>query len=138
MRKYGLVALGGGLGSVIRFGVTQWMAPFPVWPFTAVLVINVTGCFLISFLNFLSDPSGQIYLGPNGRIFLLAGICGGYTTFSTFSLISFNVTRRSAFLELWLNIGLSHLLCLLAIWIGAIAAARLPRIAANLMRRRRS
>lgn len=138
MRKYGLVALGGGLGSLIRFGITQWMAPLPVWPFVAVLLINVSGCFLISFLNFLSDPSGQIYLGPNSRVFLLVGICGGYTTFSTFSLIAFNAARHSAFLELWLNIGLSHLLCLLAIWAGAIAAARFPRMVANLTRWRRS
>lgn len=128
MRKYGLVAVGGGLGSLIRFWITQWMATMPVWPFTSVLLINVTGCFLISFLNFLSDPSGEIYLGPNSRIFLLVGICGGYTTFSTFSLISFDAARHSGFSELWLNIGLSHLLCLLAIWLGAIAAAQFARI----------
>jgi len=138
MRKYGLVALGGGLGSLMRFGVTQWMAPLPLWPFASVLLVNVTGCFLISFLNFLSDPAGDIYLGPNSRVFLLVGICGGYTTFSTFSLISFSAAQHRAFLQLWLNIGLSHLLCLVAIWIGAIVAARLPRIVGNLVRRRRT
>jgi fluoride exporter len=138
MRKYVLVALGGGLGSVLRFGITQWMAPLPVWPFTAVLFINFTGCFLISFLNFLSDPAGEIYLGPNSRIFLLVGICGGYTTFSTFSLISFNAARQNALPELCLNISLSHLLCLLAVWFGAIAAAHFPRIVVGLVRWLRS
>ena len=138
MKKYSLVALGGGLGSLIRFGITQWMAPMPVWPFVSVLLVNVTGCFLISFLNFLSDPAGDFYLRPNSRVFLLVGICGGYTTFSTFTLISFNAAQHRAFLQLWLNIGLSHLLCLLAIWVGAIAASRLPRIVANLSRNRPS
>jgi CrcB protein len=138
MKKYGLVALGGGLGSLMRFGITQWMAPMPVWPFVSVLLVNVTGCFLISFLNFLSDPAGDFYLRPNSRVFLLVGICGGYTTFSTFSLISFNAAQHRAFLQLGLNIGLSHLLCLLAIWVGAITASRLPRIVANLSRKRPS
>ena len=134
MRKYALVAIGGGLGTLIRFGVTQWMASLPVWPFAAVLLVNISGCFLISFLNFLSDPAGQIYLGPNSRVFLLVGICGGYTTFSTFSLISFNAASHRDFLDLCLNIGLSHLLCLVVVWFGAMTAAQFPRMVMRLMR----
>jgi fluoride exporter len=128
------VGIGGGLGSLLRFGIAQWMATVPVWPPLSILLINISGCFLISLLNFVSDPSGEIYLGPNSRIFLMVGVCGGYTTFSTFSLISFNALRHAAVTDLWLNIGLSHLLCLLAIWGGAVVASRFPQALATVTR----
>jgi CrcB protein len=134
MRRYALVGIGGGLGSLLRFGIAQWMATMPVWPPLSILLINISGCFLISLLNFVSDPSGEIYLGPNSRIFLMVGVCGGYTTFSTFSLISFNALRHAAVTDLWLNIGLSHLLCLLAIWGGAVVASRFPQALATVTR----
>jgi fluoride exporter len=114
------------------------MTSIPVWSPLPILIVNVTGCFLISFLNFVSDPAGGLYLGPNSRVFLMVGVCGGYTTFSTFSLISFNALRHDAAMDLWLNIGLSHLLCLLAIWTGALVASRFPRAIANVTRLLRS
>jgi fluoride exporter len=126
MRKYSLVAIGGGIGSLARFGITQLMAPIPLWTPLSLLVVNTSGCFLIAFLNFVSDPSGHIYLGPSSRLFLLVGVCGGYTTFSSFSLVSFNAARHGIVLDLWLNIGLSHILCLLGVWLGAIVAAPFP------------
>ena len=138
MKRYYLVAIGGGIGSLVRFGITQFMAPMAVWAPLSILIINTSGCFVISFLNFVSDPSGNIYLGPRSRLFLLVGFCGGYTTFSSFSLISFNAVRQGILWDLWLNIGLSQLLCLLSVWLGAIVAAPFPRVLRRVLRLLRS
>jgi len=138
MKRYYLVAIGGGIGSLVRFGITQFMAPMAVWAPLSILIINASGCFIISFLNFVSDPSGNIYLGPRSRLFLLVGFCGGYTTFSSFSLISFNAVRHGILWDLWLNIGLSHILCLLSVWLGAIVAAPFPRVLRRVVRLLRS
>jgi fluoride exporter len=137
MRRYFLVAIGGGIGSLARFAVTEAMAPIAIWAPLSILVVNTSGCFVISFLNFVSDPAGDFYLGPRSRLFLLVGFCGGYTTFSSFSLISFNAARHGVALDLWLNIALSHILCLLSVWFGAILAAPCSRWLRQILHRLR-
>jgi fluoride exporter len=132
------VGIGGGIGSLMRFAITQWAPATPMWAPLSILFINVSGCFIISFLHFVSDPSGDIYLGPRSRLFLLVGVCGGYTTFSAFSLISYIAIRRGAFADLFLNIGLSHVLCLISIWVGAMTAASFPRALRAVLRALRS
>jgi CrcB protein len=138
MRRYFLVAMGGGIGSLLRYAVAQGASPMLVWTPLAILIVNVSGCFIISFLHFVLDPSGDIFLGPRSRLFLLVGVCGGYTTFSSFSLISFNAARHGAMADLWLNIGLSNVLCLFSVWIGAVVAASFPHLSRHLPRILRS
>jgi fluoride exporter len=87
------VAAGGAIGSVARYLVGIWSGKmfginFP-W---GTLIINVTGSFLIGL--FIGLFATKWDLPPAVRIFLIAGICGGYTTFSTFSLDSFNLMER--------------------------------------------
>jgi CrcB protein len=132
------VAAGGGIGSLMRYGVALWVSSMPVWTPLAILIVNVSGCFVISFLHFVLDPSGDILLGPRSRLFLLVGVCGGYTTFSSFSLVSFVAARHGAMADLWLNIVLSNVLCLFSVWIGAIVAASLPHLSRALLKVLRS
>ena len=134
MRKYWLVAIGGGIGSLLRFGISEWMGAMKVWPPLPLLIINVSGCFIVSFLNFVSDPAGEFYLGPRSRLFLMVGFCGGYTTFSSFSLLSFDAIRQSRLLDLWLNIGFSHAFCLLGVWLGYQIGTPFPRLIVKLVR----
>ncbi|MBC8096150.1 MAG: fluoride efflux transporter CrcB, partial [Akkermansiaceae bacterium] len=87
MLAYVWVAIGGALGSVARFWMSQAMAAkfgesFP-W---GTLAINVLGSFVIGVFAGLSLPDGRWQVTPGARQFVMIGICGGYTTFSSFSL----------------------------------------------------
>ena len=67
-------------------------------------------------------PEGRIYLQPGARQFLMIGLCGGYTTFSSFSLQTLNLAQEGEWLYAGLNLLLSVALCLLAVWLGYISA----------------
>src|SRR5206468_10091315 len=87
MLAYLWIAIGGALGSVARFwfsGVVarQFGETFP-W---GTLLVNVSGSFAIGFFATLTGPDGRWLVGPGGRQFFMIGVCGGYTTFSSFSL----------------------------------------------------
>lgn len=119
MLAYFLVAIGGALGSVARFGLnglisTRFGETFP-W---GTLVINVTGSFLIGVFAAYSDPEGRVMISPGVRQFLMIGICGGYTTFSSFSLQTLRLAQDREWLYAGGNILLSVVLCLVAVWLG--------------------
>ena len=122
MLTYLWLGLGGALGSMGRYWlngiVSNHFATFPM----GTLAINVTGSFLISFFGTLTDPSGRWLVSPNGRIFFMAGVCGGYTTFSSFSLQTLTLAREGEWLYAGLNVLLSVTLCLIAAWLGYLAA----------------
>src|SRR5438874_1421635 len=119
MWLYFLIATGGALGSVARFFfsglVANWFgATFP-W---GTLIVNVTGSFAIGFFATLTGPDGRVFAGGNARQFFMTGICGGYTTFSSFSLQTLVLVREGEWLFAALNTIASFILCLIAVWLG--------------------
>jgi CrcB protein len=124
MSLYFWIAIGSALGGTARFALSGIVArnfgeTFP-W---GTLIINVTGSFAIGFFNTLTGPDGRWFVSSQGRMFFMTGICGGYTTFSSFSLQTLNLAREGEWLHVGGNIAGSVALCLLAVWLGHMAAA---------------
>ncbi len=118
MLAYLWVGLGGALGSMARFGISSLIATrFGVQFPWGTLVVNVTGSLVIGVLAALAELD-RTAISPGARQFLIAGICGGYTTFSSFSLQTFELLRDRSFLAAGANILLSVALCLIAVWLG--------------------
>jgi CrcB protein len=126
MIAYLCVALGSALGGVGRYGFgllasRMWGDSFP-W---GTIVINIVGSFIIGFFGALTAPDGPLPAQPNLRIFVMVGICGGFTTFSSFSLQTLSLARDGSWLPAMGNVLLSVTLCLLAVTIGHFAASRI-------------
>jgi len=121
---YLTVAAGGALGTMLRYAISGLVAvrfgeTFP-W---GTLIINVTGSFVIGFFATLTGPDGRLLMSGTIRQFVMVGICGGYTTFSSFSLQTLNLMRDGEWLYAGGNAVGSVVLCLVFVWLGAIAAA---------------
>jgi CrcB protein len=83
---YGWVALGSAIGGVARFWLSNLLAHrWPGFPW-GTIIVNVTGSLAIGLLAAMTAPGGRWHFDPHWTPFLMAGICGGYTTFSAFSL----------------------------------------------------
>ena len=126
MLSYLWIAIGGALGTTARYWLSGVVArsvgeTFP-W---GTIVINISGSFVIGFFGALTGPDGRWFVGSNARQFVMIGICGGYTTFSSFSLQTLNLAREGEWLHVAGNVAGSVALCLLAVWLGHLAAASL-------------
>ena len=124
MQQLIFIAAGGALGAVMRFGVSNGVhavfgRDFPY----GTLTVNVLGSLLIGFcyITLLERFS----LGPEWRAFIIIGILGAFTTFSTFSLETFNLIENGEIIKAAANVVLSVTICLLAAWIGIVIARQL-------------
>ena len=115
-----LIGLGGFVGSVARFLVSKlntridWLS-IPI----GTLTVNVLGSLLIGFLIGISEKSP--ILTVEWRMFLMVGLCGGFTTFSSFTGENLTLMRNGQFLPLLLYTGLSILLGFTAVYLGYIS-----------------
>jgi len=119
MTKYLIIALGGAIGSMLRFWAGgyvggRWGTRFPYGTF----VINVTASFLIGFI--MTILAERTHLSPSWRYLLVIGFLGGYSTFSSFEYETFRVFEDGEFLIAAVNIALSVGVGFVAVWIGAI------------------
>lgn len=126
MFSYLVIAIGGALGSVARYWLSGAVAQRFGETFPAgTLLVNISGSLIIGLLAGLTGPDSRILISPTIRQFLMIGICGGYTTFSSFSLQTLMLAREGEFLLALLNIASSIILCLLAVWLGDYLAVHL-------------
>lgn len=126
---YLLIGAGGALGSIARFWLngivsTRFGETFP-W---GTLLVNVSGSFVIGFFATLTGPDGRAFVGSPGRQFFMTGVCGGYTTFSSFSLQTLTLAQDGEWTRAGGNVGLSVISCLGAVWLGHVAAAAINNL----------
>jgi fluoride exporter len=126
MGAYFWIAVGSALGGMARHwfsgvAVRLWGETFP-W---GTLLINVLGSFVIGFFGTLTGPDGRVFVGTTARQFVMVGICGGYTTFSSFSLQTLDLLHDGEWLSAGSYVGASVVLCLIAVWAGYALAVGL-------------
>jgi len=120
MKQLLIVGMGGFIGSIARFGVSKLNI---YWHFLSIpmgtLTVNIVGSFIIGFLSGVASKSEL--LTYNMRLFLMVGICGGFTTFSSFTNENFTLIQNGQLLTALLYTGLSIFLGFIAVYLGFIS-----------------
>ncbi len=129
MESYFWIAFGSALGGMGRFwcsGIAArlWGETFP-W---GTIGINILGSFVIGFFATLSGPDGRLLVSQAHRQFVMIGLCGGFTTFSSFSLQTLTLAQSGGWARAGGNVMLSVTLCLVAVWLGHMAAAAINQL----------
>ena len=120
-----IVMLGGAFGTLARYLIGLAALPISLSLPWGKIIINILGSFIIGLFGTLTLAHGRFPVSENFRLFVMIGICGGFTTFSSFSLQTLDLVRAGGLGRAALNIGLSVVLCVGAVALGHIIAARL-------------
>jgi len=126
------VMIGGALGSLARYALSVLALPASRDLPWGTIGINILGSFVIGFFGTLTLAQGRFPVSENLRMFVMIGICGGFTTFSSFSLQTLELIRGGALLRAGVNIVLSVALCVAAVALGHLIAAQLNGHAAQI------
>ena len=121
MTKIFAIALGSLTGGFSRYYLAGWV--YRLWGATfpyGTLIVNLVGCFLIGFFSSLADE--RFLIGPNGRLLLMIGFCGAFTTFSTFILETANLIKDGQGFQALLNVLASGILGFLVFRTGTLLA----------------
>jgi CrcB protein len=125
MRVLLFVGIGGFIGSVLRYGlsglVQEWSRReiFPL----GTLAVNVLGCLAIGLMSQLAESRGAF--SPEARAFIVIGVLGGFTTFSSFGNETLNLFRDSESVLAFVNVAAQLLLGLAAVWLGRMLGAKI-------------
>ena len=125
---YFWVAVGGAIGSMARLwlGVKVTLLTGLAFPWGTILV-NIIGSLVIGFVATLTGPNGRVVVPVNAQAFVMVGLCGGFTTFSAFSLQTLELARDGRLMHAGANIMLSVVLCLTAVALGHWSATLFGR-----------
>jgi len=116
-----IVAIGAGLGGGLRYWISNYVSKvLPVFFPYGTLIVNILGSIILGILIFGFDQKDSI--SPGLKLFIGVGFCGGLTTFSTFSLETFNLLKNTEFLLASINIIANVTITLLGIYIGYLIA----------------
>jgi CrcB protein len=124
------VTIGSALGGLLRYTISRWTMHISLsFPYGTVF-INVLGSFIIGYFGTLTLQGGKYPASDNLRLFVMVGICGGFTTFSSFSLQTFDMMRSGAWSRALANVILSVVLCVAAVAAGHMLAYKtVPQVA---------
>jgi len=120
-----LIMAGGALGTLARYLLSLAALPISGQLPVGTLIVNITGSFLIGVFGTLTLAGGRFPVSEDIRLFVMIGLCGGYTTFSSFSLQTLDLLRGGAIGRAAVNVGASVLLCIAAVALGHALGARL-------------